>query len=304
MAPIDHVFGGEHTEAKLKCLRDYLHAFSTALKKQNFAILYIDAFAGTGARSEVRAALPITGNLEPEIVTTQGSADIALRTDPPFHHITLIEQDPTKIASLEATVAKSGHPRAHIRHGDANQIVKEICLRRKWRGAGAPGNGVRGVIFLDPYGMEVEWSTVEAIAQTEALDCWYFFPLSGLYRNAPRDPLKLDASKVKSLNRVLGTDDWRAAWYDTPPAQSDMFGIIENSERRIADVDAIERYVRNRLTSAFKGTVLPPLRIYNAANAPLASLFFAVSNPHPAAVKLATDIASHILKVGISSQIR
>jgi len=55
---------------------------------------------------------------------------------------------------------------------------------------------MRGVIFLDPYGMEVSWETVEAIARTEALDCWYFFPLSGLYRNAPKDPLKLDQSKI------------------------------------------------------------------------------------------------------------
>jgi hypothetical protein len=164
--------------------------------------------------------------------------------------------------------------------------------------------GIRGVIFLDPYGMEVDWSTVEAIARTEALDCWYFFPLSGLYRNAPHDPLKLDPGKVENLNRVLGTNDWRTAWYEKPPPETDMLGLFEKTERRIADVDAIEMYVRDRLMRVFKGTVLKPLRIYNAAGAPLASLFFAVSNPSPPAVKLATSIASHILKLGISSQVR
>jgi len=304
MTQDDHFFGGNHTEAKLQCLREYLEAFSVALKKQDFARLYIDAFAGTGSRSEVRAAFPIMGEHDPEIVTTQGSADIALRTQPPFHHITLIEHDQSKIAALMRTVENSGHSRAHIRQGDANTIVKNICAKTPWRGPRTVARGIRGVIFLDPYGMEVEWSTVEAIASTQALDCWYFFPLSGLYRNAPHDPLKLDPGKVVALNRVLGTDDWRTAWYEKPPPETDMLGLFERNERRIADVDTIEMYVRDRLTRVFKGTVLKPMRIYNAAGAPLASLFFAVSNPSPPAVTLATSIASHILKLGISSQVR
>ncbi|TDK39216.1 three-Cys-motif partner protein TcmP [Rhizobium deserti] len=303
MTTVDHVFGGAHTEPKLQCLREYLAAFSIALKKQNFARLYVDAFAGTGSRAEVRPAIPILGSLEPEVVTTQGSADIALNTQPQFHHISLIEQDPSKIGALKDVITRSGHKGAHVRQGDANQIVKAICRNTPWRGRGTIGNGIRGVIFLDPYGMEVEWSTVEAIAQTEALDCWYFFPLSGLYRNAPRDPLKLDPVKVSSLNRVLGTQDWRDALYDKPPPVETMFGMFDGEERRI-EVDAIEAYVQTRLASVFKGTVLKPMRINNALGKPLASLFFAVSNRSPAAVGLATSIASHILKAGISSQVR
>lgn len=303
MATVDHMFGGAHTEAKLQCLREYLEAYSTALRNQDFARLYIDAFAGTGSRSEERPALPILGTHDPEIVTTQGSAHIALNTQPSFHHISLIEQDPAKIGALVATIERSGHPRAHARQGDANRIVKDICQKTAWRGPGTVGRGIRGVIFLDPYGMEVEWNTVKAIAATEALDCWYFFPLSGLYRNAPRDPLKLDATKIESLNRLLGSDEWREALYDKPPPQETMFGMFDGAERRV-EIDAIEDYVRKRLASVFKGTVLEPMRINNSLGKPLASLFFAVSNSSPPAVALATKIASHILKAGISSQSR
>jgi three-Cys-motif partner protein len=303
MAATDHIFGGAHTEPKLQCLREYLEAYSIALKKQNFARLYVDAFAGTGSRAEVRPAIPILGRAEPEIVTTQGSADIALNTLPQFHHISLIEQDPSKIGALQEVIKRSGHPRAQVREGDANKIVKEICHKTPWRGRGTIGNGIRGVIFLDPYGMEVEWSTVEAIAKTEALDCWYFFPLSGLYRNAPRDPLKLDPIKIDSVNKLLGAEEWRDALYAKPPPVETMFGMFDGVERRI-DVDAIEDYVQKRLASVFKGTVLKPMRINNALGKPLASLFFAVSNRSPAAVGLATSIASHILNAGMSSQVR
>jgi three-Cys-motif partner protein len=34
----------------------------------------------------------------------------------------------------------------------------------------------RAVLFLDPYGMQVEWQTIEAIAKTAAIDLWLLFP--------------------------------------------------------------------------------------------------------------------------------
>jgi len=167
----------------------------------------------------------------------------------------------------------------------------------------AKGNGTRGVIFLDPYGMEVSWTTVQAIANTEALDCWYFFPLSGLYRNAPRDPKKLDAGKEAILDRVLGSTDWRERWYPKVVSRKDMFEEETEAVRRV-DVDAIETYVKERLESVFKGVVLDPIRLHHRHGPPLASLFFAVSNPSPKAVGLAKNIANHILNSGRSSQRR
>lgn len=298
-----HNFGGSHTETKLDCLRNYLKAYCTALKHQGFATLYIDAFAGTGSRTETKAALPVFGEREPELVTTEGSAAIALGLDPGFHHVTLIEMDPVKIAGLRSIIKKYPNSRVNIREGDANDVVKRICDRTIWRGKGTIGRGIRGVVFLDPYGMEVDWETVVSVGRTKALDCWYFFPLSGLYRNAPHDPLDLDDGKVRSLNRVLGTNDWRTEWYDKPPPQQDILGLFDVPERRIADVDAIEAYVKKRLETVFEGAVLPPLRIKNKTGAPLASLFFAMSNDNPNAVNVATRIASHILRAGMSSQV-
>ena len=43
-----HSFGGVWTRIKLEALEKYLVAFNTALSKQSFTRLYIDAFAGTG----------------------------------------------------------------------------------------------------------------------------------------------------------------------------------------------------------------------------------------------------------------
>ncbi|PYE33589.1 three-Cys-motif partner protein [Rhizobium sp. PP-F2F-G38] len=295
-----HYFGSSETERKLGYLREYLSAYSVALKNKNFSRIYIDAFAGTGSRTETRAVLPIMGEGEDSVVeiTTPGSARIALETKPEFSLVLLVERDQTRIAGLRAAVKDYPGSRAHIREGDANDVVQRICARYSWH-----SERMRGIIFLDPYGMEVSWQTVQAIAKTEALDCWYFFPLSGLYRNAARDPAKLDASKIEALNRVLGTDSWRTEWYEEPEPQYDMFGELIGSARRVYDVDKIEAWVRARLQTEFKGCVLKPKRLYHSNGAPMASLFFAVSNPHKAAIKLATDIAGHILKAGISSHV-
>jgi three-Cys-motif partner protein len=294
-----HVFGSSETERKLDCLRAYLSAYSTALKSLNFSRVYIDAFAGTGSRTETRASLPFFGGADLEEITTPGSAKIALETSPPFHHLLFIEHDPKKVVALKKTIADHPGGRAHVREGDANEIVQRICKRFDWH-----RERMRGVIFLDPYGMEVDWDTVKAIADTEALDCWYFFPLSGLYRNAPRDSLRLDQSKIDALTRVFGTDTWRHEWYEEKQEQYDLLGQLVSGENRILDVDRIEEWVHKRLKDVFKGAVLKPLRLKHSNGAPMASLFFAVSNPKFAAVRVASDIAGHILKAGISSQVR
>ncbi len=296
-----HFFGSPETERKLNCLRQYLAAYSVALQNKNFARMYIDAFAGTGSRTETKAVLPFMGEGEASLieVTTPGSARIALGVKPEFHSVVLIEKDPLHVAALRSAVSEYPGSRAHVREGDANEIVQKICQRYDWH-----KERMRGVVFLDPYGMEVRWDTVEAIAGTEALDCWYFFPLSGLYRNAPKDPTKLDQSKIDALNRVFGTASWRDEWYEKSDAQTDMFGGLIEDERRTFDVNRIEDWVGKRLSTVFKGAVLKPLRLHHANGAPMASLFFAVSNPHKAAVRLAKEIAGHILNAGISSQVR
>ncbi|MGB3502569.1 MAG: three-Cys-motif partner protein TcmP [Mesorhizobium sp.] len=300
-----HVFGGPDTQKKLRCLQEYLQAFSIALRNQEFACIYIDAFAGSGTRTEVTPALPLFGEefAEPQEITTPGSARIAIDIDPALHSIVLIEEDASRFAELERLAADHPNRGIIVRQGDANEYVQRLCANTAWRERKPGRRGIRGVIFLDPYGMEVSWQTVEAIAETEALDCWYFFPLSGLYRNAPHDPAKLDRGKQASLDRVLGSADWRERWYEHQILPKDLLETQAQAVRR-TDVDAIEAYVKERLESVFKGGVLDPVRLHHRNGAPLASLFFAISNPSAAAVKLATEIASHILNSGRSSHRR
>lgn len=296
--------GSVDTGIKLRALRDYLQAYSIALRDKGFARIYIDAFAGSGTRTETTPALPLFGQEAPIEIDTPGSAQLALSIAPHFDTLVFFEQDPDRFAKLERLRDEHSERRIVVRQGDANKYVSQLCEKMPWHRVQHGINGMRGVVFLDPYGMEVEWKTVEAIAATRALDCWYFFPLSGLYRNAPHDPTKLDAIKEAALDKVLGTTDWRKRWYSHSIGPSTLFESAEQAVVR-ADVDAIETYVTERLSSVFQGPVLPPLRLrHNGSRAPMASLFFAMSNPNPKATALGTKIANHILNAsrsGISS---
>jgi three-Cys-motif partner protein len=68
-------------------------------------------------------------------------------------------------------------------------------------------------MFLDPYGMQVEWSLIEAIARTEAVDLWVLFPL-GVAVNRLLTRVEPPSGKwAQALTRMLGTEDWRDAFY-------------------------------------------------------------------------------------------
>ena len=290
-------FGGPWSLIKTEMVEKYVRFFNTALKEKPskdrpFERVYIDAFAGTGAFTYVKedSQVSLFGPRDPSKDIHDGSALRALRAEPPFDRIIFIEAEKDNVEALRALIKRSGHPNATVEHGDANQILKTLCAREAWKNR-------RGVIFLDPFGMNVEWSTLQAIAATKALDVWFLFALAGTVRNLPRVASQLDASKRSAVTRVLGTEEWFDRFYKTIPSrQNTVWGAPAPAVvRRTATVNDIEAYVRERLRTIFSH-VEPPRRLKGPGNKSLFSLFFAVANPAAGAVRLAQRGASHILK--------
>lgn len=297
-------FGGSWTDRKLDVLRQYLNFFTTALHKQRFDLIYIDGFAGSGGRMVekiISHASPMFGTPGHSTrINVPGSARIALETTPPFDRMVLIERHNKRFAALQQLCARYPDVQIQALQGETNQALVHLCQKTPWRTASNGRRGIRAVLFLDPYGMNLEFSTLEAIAATKAIDVWYLFPLSGVYRQAARSGTKLTPAKRASITRILGTGDWEAEFYPST-YENDMFGGTPEA-LRTADVAAIERYVRGRLKTVFP-MVTEPMRLCMDNGTPLYSLFFAVSNPEPKAIGLAVKVANHILKAGISSQV-
>lgn len=284
--PTEHRFGGPWTEIKLKVLRDYLHFYTQALKKQPFKLLYIDAFAGTGDRTVGRDQSGLFASER----RLKGSARIALELERPFDRYVFIEWNSRRFQVLETLRRQYPPHRIECLRGEANSELQDLCARIAWR-------QYRAVLFLDPYGLSVEWATLQRIAETRAIDLWYLFALSGLYRQTAHDFERVDPACAARLDRVLGTPDWREAFYapTAPTSQADLFGEPASaSMRRHANVDAIEAFVGDRLRAAGFAKVAEPLRLLLRGGAPLYSLFFCVSNPK--AIALSMRAADHLLK--------
>lgn len=273
----EHKFGGVWTELKLNTISKYLSFYTKALnnvkERYGWDLIYIDAFAGTGECTVKELHAPI-----------DGSAKIALQTIPCFDKYIFIEENEEYADALDKLCTEHSDKETHIYNDDANNRISEICNSINWKKN-------RAVMFLDPYGMEVKWPALESIARTKAIDVWYFFPLSGLYRQAARRYEALDKGKEKAIDELLGTREWRAAFYEKP-AQGDLFNVDPSAERTMAWDDLI-RYVREERLKSIFAEVSKPL-ILPRTGVPRFALFFAVSNP--GAVGLSMKVANHILE--------
>ncbi len=278
----EHSFGGIWTLIKLEALEKYLVAFNKALSRQNFTRIYIDAFAGTG-----RCDITVDG----EKNSVDGSARRALNANPSFDKFFFIELRSKKLAALKALVTEYPKKSIEVIQDDANTALKALCRKYRWRDE-------RAVLFLDPFGMHVEWPTLEAIAKTGAIDVWYLFPYSGLYRQAAKNADAMDSDKEGAITRLLGTDEWRQVFY-APKRQAGLFGE-DNGDVREADHRQMLDFVSKRLKGLFPAVTDPKILYQagdskNPSGAPLFALYFAASNPNPKAFGLATGIARDVL---------
>lgn len=287
-----HKFGGDWTTTKLEVLKKYLESYTTALKNQPFRKGYIDAFAGTGYRDGCRRDSENLSLLLPDLAKDEpqklldGSARLALKTEPRFDKYIFIERCEKRCSSLDEL--KQEFPDKaddiDVRQGDANQVIQDLC-HKDW-------TAHRAVLFLDPYGMQVEWSTIEAVAKTRTIDLWLLFPLGvGVNRLLKKSGDIPESWRIR-LNTLLGTDEWYDEFYKITTT-SDLFGneceIVEK-----ASMEVIGRYFNDRLKQIFAGVVDQPGVLKNRVNNPLFLFCFAVGN-EPAKGP-ALRIANHLLK--------
>jgi three-Cys-motif partner protein len=290
---IEHAFGGDWTEDKLARLAKYLTAYRSVftgnVKARHFTTWYVDAFAGTGSRSGADTTTAVQ-TLVDEVYDDaesaryrDGSAKIALGLNSPFDQYLFIEKSKSHIGELGSLIQREFptlSARCDLKQADANAVLCAWCKERDW-------SKERAVVFLDPYGMQVEWSTVQALGATKAVDLWYLFPL-GVARLLTLDG-KIEGSWRKRLTALFGTSDWEERFYRMETKQG-LFGEWEELQRD-ATVKNIQGYINERLATCFTA-VADSLVLRNSKSSPLFALCFAAANERgaPTAVKIAKSI--------------
>ncbi len=284
---------GPWAREKLEALGQYLNFYTTALKKQGHwvkSLTFVDAFAGAGQaklRKTARASgmESLLAALEPIDQATEeyirGSPRVALDLVNRFSRYVFIERDPGRAAELEQLRAEFGEGcRIEVRQGRAQEELDELLKGD----LGRPGH--LAVVFLDPFGMQISWETIERLAATGRIEVIVNFTLGmAIQRVLPRSAV-LRAGWRETLDRFFGSPDWHGEVFQE---RADLLG--SHTEKRQDAGKRLLEWYRSRLKDAF-GHVSPARLIKNTKGSHLYYLIWAGSHP------LGLKGAHHILSKG------
>lgn len=287
-------FGGSWTSTKLDIVEKYLDSYTTVMKNQNWAeLVYIDAFAGTGRimRDPQFGDETDAGDSEAFLM---GSAERALQVvDRRFDRFVFVEKHEERHAKLEELcVAHAGRTIDPV-HEDANDFLNGLTANKYGRGGSY--TDWRGVLFVDPFGAQLDWSTIEHIASLERLDMWLLFPAGVIARMLPKskDPADADPAWAARLNAVYGGDAWRGLY--RVQRQADFFD--PSGVERDAGVEGLVEIYKQRLATVFNDRLLEESRtLRNSRNSPLFELIFCVGSSSPSAIQAGKQIARHLIQ--------
>lgn len=190
---------GLWVKEKLYYLERYIYAFETAMRDKPWrSRFYIDLFAGPG-----KCLIRETN----EVVL--GSPLLALTTAHPFTNYFFADLDEGNIDCLSRRASSFEIDSVlDIRHGDCNQLVHEIVEAIQRRDAQVVYGtwSSLNLAFLDPAGINLEWTTVEALATVKKMDMIIHYPRMGLNR-----PMKLfyESEQDTAVDRFFGDRKWR-----------------------------------------------------------------------------------------------
>ncbi len=266
---------GRWSEEKLDLLAKYLKAYSAIMNKQKQSWLkayyYIDAFAGS-----VRPR-----SKEDEQRYIDGSPLRALQTEPKFDAYWFIDVSPRRIERIEGLRDEFPDCTIEIRQGNCNEIlcnevISEVTYASKQR----------AFVFLDPYGLQVDWETVRELANTKTCDIFINFSVMGVTRLLPRDQ-RPEGEVLEQLNKVMGSTNWLDQIYQ-PPRQLSLFPELEPAlSRETIKAEELASLYAEQLRSLFPH-VSRPVLMKNSTNSVLYALCLASHNQ--TATKITNEI--------------
>jgi len=267
---------GEWVKEKLFYVQSYVDVFETAMRNKSWRRRnYIDLFSGPGK-------CIIRGTNEYVL----GSPLLALKTQHPFTDYYFGDTEQENIDCLRERSKDSAVHQNHIHYltGDANQKAREVVSDIEKadkvfiKGVGSCLN----LAFLDPDGLELEWSTVETLGKMKTMDLIVHYSQNGLTRNIDRC-FSINAEETV-VDRFFGDRGWREIYKETI-SKKETIGVhralIDYYKAKLAKLGYV-------VINDQQQTVREPLIRNTERNAPLYRLIFA--SKHPLGNKIWNDV--------------
>ena len=282
-------FGGSWTFQKVRIIEEYAKAYLQIMKEHPYwKLMYFDGFAGTG-EFQVKGKMTSGFFEDNTIGLFDGAArTIASITQPkPFDMCYFVELEKQKAALLRASIEKIRESGVYVVEQDCNEKILKLAdfLTGK---LGMDGKKYKVLAFIDPFGMNVQWSSIEALRGL-GVDMWILAPTGiGANRLLSRDGQIPDAwaSKLESFFGVSKELIYGNIYTET--TQTDLFGNSTTSlQKNKKALSEINKMYSERLSTVFK-YVSNPYDMRNSSNSTMYHLYLASNNT--TAVKIANDI--------------
>lgn len=246
---------GYWSEIKLSILEEYAKPYNQILLSHQLHPVYIDGFAGAGHHLAKGSDRII-----------EGSPARALSIDPPFDALHFVDLDSERVTQLKKISAE--HANVSVYQGDCNKVLaKQVFPRISY------ANRERALCILDPYGLHLNWETIELAGRSKVVEIFLNFPVMDMNRNVFwRDYERVLPSHQDRMTKFWGDDSWKSAAYKTTQ------GLFEEIQERTSNNDVAEAF-RSRLRQVAGFQYVPkPMPMRNTRGAVVYYLFFAAQN--------------------------
>lgn len=271
-------FGGDWTLQKIEIVVSYAKAYLTIMNKYpQFKTLYFDGFAGSGDIFHETTA-------DFEIIKGTAVRIMEIESPKTFDIYYFVEKDEKNKNDLEKTVSHLFENKA-----DKTFVVNEDCNNKLISMSEflKKNKSYRVLAFIDPYGMSVNWKSIECLKGL-GVDLWILVPTGmGINRLLKRDSNISEAWLIK-LETFLGIS--REEILDHFYKQKSSFTLFGEETTVEKEKHAIEKageLYSKKLKEIFK-YVSQPFLMRNSTGAIMYHFMMASNNT--AALNIANDI--------------
>lgn len=271
---MNNQFGGNWTEEKMEIVVSYAKAYLKIMNSQPWAkTIYFDGFAGSGL---------IEVEDKNELIKGTSLRILEIKDPKPFDLYYFVEKDLKTKLALETNINKNNFSiNAKVVQDDCNTRLKsmsEFLFKNK---------DYRALAFIDPYGMSVDWDSIESL-KNQGIDLWILVPTGLGVNRLLKNNGDISESWLLKLEKFLGLPrlDIINHFYKETIANT-LFGeeIFLNKER--GTIQKAGELYQKRLNSVFK-FVSEPFVMRNKTNSIMYHFMMATNNK--AALKIANEV--------------
>ena len=267
-------FGGSWTEAKMEIVVSYAKAYLSIMSKQSWAkTIYFDGFAGSGIIE--------TGENE-EVKKGTALRILDIKKPMPFDIYYFVELNEVHKKQLEKRIQENYFGRnAHIVQADCNDKLITMAEYLK------ENKSYRTLAFIDPYGMSVNWNSIEALKGL-GVDLWILVPTGIGVGRLLKNNGEISKAWLTKLEKFLGLSKEQIInhFYKRQEVNT-LFGAETIFEKEKNAVNKAGEIYRDRLNTVFK-FVSESFVMRNTTNSIMYHFMMATNNPN--ALKIANEV--------------